>query len=291
MSSPAFTFGFANLSEAHSFAVTVRESLEAAVARQPQLKLIVRDNAMDDGQALRNAQEFAQIPVDLAMIYHLGERVGPNITSTLLKKNIRMIAIDIPIPPWAVYFGVNNRQSGTMVGEELGKWVNTHWDSQVDKVLIMTESRVLDFVRQRLIFALEGLASQIGYMPPDTMYLESGNERLSSAEAVSSVLQRWSDVSRIAVIGFNDETALGALDAARDLGREADMIVVGQGGNLAPAEICRDNSRLIASVAYYPEQYGERLVDLALRMLTGEKVSRENFTNHIRLTRATIGCE
>jgi ribose transport system substrate-binding protein len=274
--------------EEASFPVIVRRSLEQAAAEYSNVKLIVRDNNMDDATALANIEEFASIPVDLAMIYHLGQRVGPTLSSTLLKKKIKMIAVDIPIPPWAVYFGVNNQESGSIVGEQLANWINLHWDGQVEKVLVLTESRVPDFVRARSTSALNSLIKGLGYTPANIMYLEAGNTREPSAQAVSNLLHRWNDVHRIAVIGFNDETAAGALDAARDSGRAHDVIAVGQGGNLIYEELMRSNSRMVASVAYHPEQYGQQLMSLAMRMLAGERVPRENYITHECLTADSI---
>jgi ribose transport system substrate-binding protein len=288
MSPTQYTIGFANQSEAYDFPIIVRKSLEQAATEYPNVNLIIRDNNMDDATALANIEQFAAVPVDLAMIYHLGERVGPTLSSTLLKKKIKMIAVDIPIPPWAVYFGVNNQQSGSIVGEELAKWINTHWDGQVEKVLVLTESRVLDFVRARSTSALNSLISGLGYTPSDIMYLEAGNTREPSAQAVNNILHRWDTIHRIAVIGFNDDTAIGALDAARELGRADDMVAVGQGGNLIAEESARPNPRMVASVSYHPEQYGRQLMALAMRMLANERVSRENYIDHECLTASTL---
>jgi len=118
--------------------------------------------------------------------------------------------------------------------------------------------------------------------------LEAGNNREPSAQAVNNILHRWPDVHRIAVIGFNDETAAGALDAARDLGRDNDIIAVGQGGNLIAEELGRPNPRMVASVTYHPELYGQQLMALAMRMLANERVARENYIDHEPLTAATM---
>ncbi len=288
MSATTYTIGFANQSEKADFAVTVRKSLESAAAEYPNVNLIIRDNDMNDATALANIEEFAAIPVDLAIIYHLGERIGPTLSSTLLKKKIKMIAVDIPIPPWAIYYGVNNKESGSIVGKELSDWINTHWGGKVDKLLVLTESRVLDFVRARSTSALDTLIHGLGYTPSDIMYLDGGNNREPSKHAVTNILKRWSDTNRIAVIGFNDETAVGALDAARSLGRENNIIAVGQGGNLIAQEMSHLNPRMVASVAYHPEQYGRNLLKLALQMLAGERVPRENYIQHEPLTSTTL---
>lgn len=280
--------GFSNLSEDIPFAVKVRESLQQAITAHGSLDLIVRDNRMDNDRALAHVQEFVDLPVSLAMIYHVDERFGPTLGNLLYRRRIPTIAIDIPIPPWSIYFGVNNQVSGSLVGEALGQWIQTHWSGSVDKVIVLTEPRVLEGVRHRLDYALASLSQHVRYLPSDILYVDCGNEREASAERVYSVLQRWTDSRRIAIIGFNDETAVGALDAARRLGREEDVAVVGQGANLAQAEFRNPNTHFVASTAYYPERYGAQLVDLAVRILNGEKVPRTNYIHHVCITAQNV---
>lgn len=122
-------------------------------------------------------------------------------------------------------------------------------------------------------------------LPADNLlYLDSGNLRETTAERFAPLLERWSDYHKIAIIGFNDETAVGALEAARSLGREGDVVAVGHGADLAISWFKRPGSRLIASSAFFPERYGERLLDLARRMLRGESVPRVNYIEHVCVT-------
>lgn len=278
-----YTIGFSNLSESIPFAVTVRRSLEAAAAQYPNITLVCRDNDMDNDRAASNAREFADMPVDLAIIYHIDERASSAFSGTLMRKGIRIIAVDIPIS-LATFFGVNNKLAGQLAGQALGNWIQRHWNGQVDKVLVMTEPRVLDVVKQRVDYALVGLKSLIRYAPGDVLYVDSGNDRSPSAHNARSVLERWTQYHRIAVVGFNDDAAMGVLDAARALGREEDVAIVGQGASLAPEEFQRPGSRMIASTAYFPDQYGERLMEVAWRILHGERVPRENFVDPVCLT-------
>lgn len=50
------------------------------------------------------------------------------------------------------------------------------------------------------------------------------------------------------------------------------------------AELRRRHSRLIASVAYFPEQYGDGLVRLALDILARKPSSPAVFTKHQIIT-------
>lgn len=251
--------------------------------QHPGLEVVVRNNEMDNARALENARAFAEQGVNVAIIYHIDERIGPTIANILFGHGIRVISVDIPIP-MTTYFGVNNKRAGQLAGEALVSWVQTHWGGKLDKVLAMTETRVLDVVKQRVDHAVLELTSTNTISASDVLYMDSGSTRSTSAARAHAVLEHWQDCHRIAIIGFNDDTALGGLDAARALDRELDVIAVGQGADLAIDEFRRPDSRLIASPAYFPEQYGKHLVDLALRIFNGERLPRENFMDIACLT-------
>ena len=87
---------------------------------------------------------------------------------------------------------------------------------------------------------------------------------------------------RIAVVCFNDDAALGALRAARQLGREADLAIVGQGADrLIRDELRRPDARIVGSTAFMPERYGEQLMALAVRILRGESVPPAVYMDHV----------
>ena len=141
-----YRVGFANLNESNEYAVAVRASLEALTAPGDDIDLIVRDNALDDDHALANAAEFAAMPVDLVIMYHINERLSGKIRSIL--KTIPIIAIDIPIP-FTTYVGIDNVEMGWMAAEALRDWVRQHW-GEVDKLLGIVDSRVVGSVRERV---------------------------------------------------------------------------------------------------------------------------------------------
>jgi ABC-type sugar transport system substrate-binding protein len=238
---------------------------------------MIRDNDMDDEKALAHVEEFAAAPVDLAIIFHINERLGPQLRAPLLKKRIPIIAVDVPIP-MTTFFGMNNRTVGTAVGESLAHWVAGHWNSQVDKVLIMTDSRLTGVVRDRIDYSLKGFTSRIPVNNTDIFYIDGGSNRVDSAQRSLSVLERWKDYQHIAVIGVNDDSALGVLDSVRRLEREGHFAIAGHGGDeIIRREINNPRSAYVASSDIGMDQYGPRLIDLSLQMLSGKKVPPENF--------------
>src|SRR4029453_2171488 len=79
---------------------------------------------------------------------------------------------------------------------------------------------------------------------------------------------RTNRARRTLVGAINDPSALGALRAFGQAGRSDGGAVMGQ--NAAPegrAELREPGTRLIGSVAYFPEKYGGEILALALALL------------------------
>jgi ribose transport system substrate-binding protein len=272
-----YTVGYSSLAESMPSVAFRTEMLRAAAAEHPHLRLIVRDNDLDDDKARAHVREFADVPVDLAVIFHVNERIGAELGTPLLNKRIPTIAVDIPIPR-TFYLGINNQEAGWLAGDELGRWIVENWGGQIDKALVLTDVRTLSIVRERTGYALKALMSHIQLADENVMYADGGHTRETAAISVQPVLKRWQDYSRIAIIALNDDTALGALDTARQLGMEEQIAVIGQDAQMiARDEIMLPNSHFIASTNYHLEAYGPRIIDLAVRILAGESVPRINY--------------
>ena len=102
-------------------------------------------------------------------------------------------------------------------------------------------------------------------------------------------LRRAPDARRIAVVSFNDNAAAGAIAAARRLGRESDIVAVGQGADrVAREELRRPDSRLIGTTAYMPEKYGEQLLQIAQRILAREPVPPAVYCQHVFISKDNV---
>jgi ribose transport system substrate-binding protein len=66
------------------------------------------------------------------------------------------------------------------------------------------------------------------------------------------------------------------------------VAIVGQGADRRVREALRDpQSRIIGSTAYWPEQYGEKIIPLALRIMRGEPVPPAVYMEHTFVRAAT----
>jgi ribose transport system substrate-binding protein len=279
--SPQFTIGFANQSEALPFAVDVRRSLERAAADLGCIDLVVTDNRLSGEEALRVADKLIQRNIDLAIEYQIDYKAGNLIMNKFQQAGIPVIAVDIPMVG-ATFFGVDNYRAGHLAGVALGKWVLADWGGAIDHLLVLEEPRAGSLPEARIQGQLDGLRETLGRLTADAIHhIDCGNVSAVSEAAVAEWLPAIPNGRRIAVISFNDEAALGALQAARRANREADVVIAGQGADrLVHGEIRDPASRLIGSTAYMPERYGEKLMELALKILHGESVPPAIYMNH-----------
>jgi ribose transport system substrate-binding protein len=268
-----YKIGFANQSEQLPFAIDVRRGLERAASDAGHIDLILADNQLDGEIAQRVADRLIAEGVDLAIEYQVDEQVGSLIMNKFQRAGIPVIAVDIPMVG-ATFFGVDNYRAGHMAGAALGNWIADAWNGQFERLVILEEPRVGALPAARLLGQIDGLEEVVGEIDATKrIYLDSGNTSEQSQTEMLNALKDLPDQHRIAVVTINDDAAIGALSAARELGREADVVIVGQGADrIARGEIRHPDSRIIGSTAYWPERYGEKLIPLAVKILQGQAV-------------------
>jgi ABC-type sugar transport system substrate-binding protein len=106
-----------------------------------------------------------------------------------------------------------------------------------------------------------------------------------SRKLISDFLNRHPKDKYILIAAATDTSALGALDAVRELKREAHVAIVGQ--DCIPEaleEIRSERSALIGSVSHETGSYGPSLIHLGLALLRGQTVPPYNYVAHKMIT-------
>ncbi|HSD84466.1 MAG TPA: substrate-binding domain-containing protein, partial [Anaerolineae bacterium] len=200
------------------------------------------------------------------------------------------IAVDMPMVG-ATFFGVDNSRAGYMAGAALGEWRQRAWGGQLDRLIVLEEPRAGALPGSRIQGMLEGVHAIIGEVPADQRVTLNGGNTCEMSEAqMTEALKCLPHLHRLAVISFNDDSAMGALAAARQLQRENDVIIVGQGADRrVREELKKADARIVGSTAYQPEQYGEKIIPLALKILRGEPVPPAVYLEHTFIRAAESG--
>ena len=88
---------------------------------------------------------------------------------------------------------------------------------------------------------------------------------------------------------MNDDGALGALDAAKAAGRQADVWVSGQGAEPRVRDLIRTNPNYLGDAAYFPERFGATIVPAMLDLIAGKPVPQLLLVEPAWVDSSTIG--
>jgi ribose transport system substrate-binding protein len=273
-----------------AFREELTRSLEFAAA-QAGIELQMFDNPERDADsAAANTERLIAAKVDVGIFFQPVESIGHIVADRLFCARIPFITVERPIQG-GIYYGGNNYQAGKMAGVVLGQFAKAAWKSRFHRVVLLEPEQTSTNVQARITGVLIGLESVLGAVEDShVVHLDSGAHLESSYAAMARLLEKTDRGKCLLVSGFNDLCAVGALRAVREAGREDDVAIVGQNAARdGRAEIRRKNSRMIASIAYFPEKYGSRLMQMAADVAAGRQVPPAIYTHHVVLDKRNIG--
>ncbi|HEY7211017.1 MAG TPA: substrate-binding domain-containing protein [Bryobacteraceae bacterium] len=282
-----YRVGYAAQGSEYEFSRDVSESLQQAAQREG-IELISVDNKYNAKIAQRNADLLVREKVDLVIEFQTDENVAPIVSAKYREANIPLIAIDIP-HPGATYYGANNYEAGLLGGRYLGRWAKQRWQAEVAEIIMLELSRAGNLPKMRLTGMLAGLREVAPALEGCRVTFLDGNGTFRDSFEFMRKHLRTNRTGRILVGAINDSSALGSLRAFQEAGRQDDCAIMGQNASPeARAELRQPGSRLIGSVAFFPEKYGEQLIRVALDLLNKRPVPPAVFVKHQLITPESV---
>jgi ribose transport system substrate-binding protein len=278
-----FRLGYAAQGTDYQFSKEISTGLQRAAAAQG-VELICVDNRYNAKIAQRNADVLVREKVDLVIEFQTDEHVAPIVAAKYREAGIPLIALEVP-HPGATYFGANNYEAGLIGGRHLGRWAKQQRYADADEIVLITLDRAGSLPRMRLTGMLVGMRDAHPVLENSHVtYLDGDGKLGESFEAMRRYL-RSARARRFLIGAINDPSALGALRAMQEAGRVDTCAIMGQ--NASPegrAELRQPGTRLIGSVAYFPEKYGAEIVAVAMDILQRRAVPPAVFVKHQLVT-------
>jgi ribose transport system substrate-binding protein len=283
----ALRLAYASQMECNLFVQDVTEGIRRRAAEEG-IDLLEFDNRCSPKVAIQNARLAIEAGVDLAIEYQIHDHVAPAISSMFHEAHIPLIAITVP-HPGAVFYGPNGYEVGRTAGRALGQWVKQKWNAVVDQVLLLEVPSAGPLPHSRLSGVVTGIQEVLeGISESQVMHVDGRGQFGPSLEATRKYL-RFRSARRILISAVNDASVLGALRAFEEAGRLSDCVAVGQGGSFeARVELRRPNTRMLGTVALFPEKYGQGVLRLALDILNHRPVPPAVFVKHCLITSQNV---
>jgi ribose transport system substrate-binding protein len=283
-----YRIGYGMQSAEFGFSRAVTESLQRSAAAA-DIELLVLDNEDSPSVALRNANTFVREGVDLVIESQTDTRIAGQICARIrATSSTPIIALEIPHPE-AIYYGANNSQAGLIAGHYLARWAELHWQGKVDELLLLELPKAGQVPNARILGSMLGVIERLVWVSDRQIKILRTSGHYENTVALTRNHLRRSRSERILVAAINDPCALGALEAFRNAEREECCAIVGHNASPeAHAELAKKGSRLVGSVGYFPERYGEGVIPLALDLLAGRPVAPATFVRHEMITSSNL---
>jgi ribose transport system substrate-binding protein len=282
-----YRFGYASQSEEFSFSRLVSDSIRSS-AYDAGVDLLVLNNCYSPKIAIRNAEMFVREHVELVIEFQTNQQSASVVASKLMDAGIPIIAIEIP-HPGAAYYGANNYRAGLMGGHALAQACLREWNGAVDEVILLELPMAGPLPRSRLTGMLAGLREHLHKLPDEKVRFMDGNGRYEKSLEIMRRHLRRTKSRNILIGALNDPSCLGALYAFEEAGRESHCLAVGHNASIeARREMRRAGSRLVGSVGFFPERYGEAVISLALDKVKGKDIPPATFAKHRIITASNV---
>jgi ribose transport system substrate-binding protein len=277
-------FGFGGQSAEMPFSEAVTASLRAAAAAVG-VDLLVLDNRYNAETAIENAETFVRERVDVVIEFQIDEHAAPIIADKIAAAKIPLIAVDIP-HPHATYFGVDNYRAGFAAGTALAEFAINRWGGKMDWMVGLDLAEAGQLVQSRITGSIEGVKSRLPEMPVEQFVrIDGRGMRDQSHKVILEFLKRHPKDKHVLIAAANDTSAMGAVAAVRELGREKNVAIAGQDAvEEMLLEMQKPNSPAIATISHEVALYGPRLIELGLALLRGETVAPYSYFGHRVIT-------
>jgi len=165
---------------------------------------------------------------------------------------------------------VDQAESGRLAGAAVGRFAEREWECQVSAYLSLESSDADPDGRARMAGYRAGFEESCPL--PDRVILLDGADRFATAQTqVGEQLEQLRG-RRNVVVGLNEDAILGAMAAASAAGRGGQVWYSGQLADPGIRQRIACDEQYIASVAQFPERFGDILVPTLVDALRGQAV-------------------
>ncbi len=256
--------GVTLLTSGHLFYRDLEEGL-AAEAAKDGFRLVVTSADFDLGRQAAQIEDFVARKVDAIVVCPVDSKgVGPAIQRANAA-GIPVFTADIAAQEGDVvcHIASDNVAGGRLAGEYLAKLLGG-----MGKVAIVNQPAITSVLDR-----VEGFRQAVSRFPGIAVVADVNGQgvRDRSLEAAADVLQAHPDLDGI--FGINDDSALGAMDATRQLAREK-VAIVGYDATPPAVDAIRKGAPLKADVVQYPRKIGASTIEMIRRHFAGETLPK-----------------
>jgi len=276
-----FKIAFSQCNSAEPYRTAQNNIMKRDIAKYPDCELFIQDAQQDNAKQIAQIENYIQQKVDVLI-------VAPNEAAPITEpvkrakeKGIKVVCLERNLlePVYDIFVGADNVKIGEMAGQFVAEYVKSKG------------------IQNPVVVEMKGL---LGTKPQEERHNGARKfiDQISNVKVIEDVanwiqneaLKRMETILQAnphidVVYAHNDPMAVGCYWAAKNAGREKEMIFVGVDGLGGPdGGIKRVLEGTLACTFYYPTCAAEGL-ECAVKLAHGEQVPKEMILEPARITK------
>jgi ribose transport system substrate-binding protein len=260
--------GYLSLDERNAFVAAVSASIRDAVAAAG-LDLVECDPGWTRAGVTDCARQLTEAGISGLLSFQPFGDLAAQVCSIV--GDVPVVGVVFDQGPCQVSrLRIDQAESGRLAGDAVGRFAAERWDCEVSAYLSLESSDADPEGRVRMAGYRDGYEAHCP-LPGRTFVLDDADRLATAQTQVTSRLEGLQG-KRIIIVGLNEDAILGAMAAASAAGRADEVWYSGQLADPSIRERIACDDHYIASVAQFPERFGEQVAPLILGALDGETV-------------------
>ena len=271
----SYNIGYCNQQLKEDFFITV----EAGLKKACEVKGFEYNTAVTDRDSSKmktTIDSLLTMGADIIVDFNCLPEQGAASSEQLATEGIPMLSVDSDYGDTAYFFGVNNYDAGTVLGEGLGTYVNSRFAGELDYVVCLYDTQAGDAVKQRCVGAADALTEAYGLAEDQVVWIDSMADDTKTKSMTQDWLDSHPDAKKVVFIGQNDDRGYAINQAVEVVGRSANCLVGSHNAdpasieNLQKAIADPDSNAWVVTVSYESFNYGTQIAEYAADILNGK---------------------
>lgn len=264
-----FLIGMSQCNLGEPWRVAMNDQIAAAAEKYPELTVVFADAAQDNSKQVSDVENFIQQQVDLLIISPNEAAPLTEVVKKAYEAGIPVIVLDRKVEgdAYTQFIGADN----VVIGRAAGEYVANYLGEKGGKVVEIKGLEGATPQKERHDGFMEGIAGN-----PNIEIIAAQScdwLRDKAVTVMEAMLQANPEID--VVYGHNDPAAEGAYIAAKNAGRENEMIFIGIDALPTPDGGIRSVMEGRISATYVYPTGGEQAIDNAYKLLVlGEDLEK-----------------
>jgi len=234
-----------------------------------------------------NSNMFLAQGVDAIVEFGCDQNYGNPVVQAADEKGVPVVAIDVAYDG-AYFFGANNVQAGTILGEAMAEWIKENWDGQLDAIFMETNAVNGEAVANRVEKAAVALEEKLGYGEDIVFRMEAANGD-ALKQGFLDFLSAHPDYEHIAYVSGSLANVPPLVGAVETVGK-TDIVCIGSHSEETWVfdhfnTTSEEADCFVGCVAYAPSDYGKYVGKMLQTLFDGETLPEETLMEHYVITR------